>query len=284
MTPPTLTRSPSLAIDVKALGALKLEANRKDPAAIAQAAKEFESLFMRELIKSMRQATMRSGLLDSQAGDMSADLLDQQLAQSMSGRPGGLSEIIARQLSQQVKGAEKPVAAYTPTQELGVKTVAPKAADFVSQHRQAADKVSQASGIPAPFMLGQAGLESGWGKHEIRHKDGAASFNLFGIKAGADWKGKVAEVMTTEYIQNQAIKVVARFRAYDSYADSFKDYAKLITGSARYAKAAGNVNSAQTYAANLQQAGYATDPQYAEKLSRAIAISSRAQDSKGSAT
>ena len=87
-----------------------------------------------------------------------------------------------------------------------------------------------------------------------------------------------------EYIQNQAIKVVARFRAYDSYADSFKDYAKLITGSARYAKAAGNVNSAQTYAANLQQAGYATDPQYAEKLSRAIAISSRAQDSKGSAT
>lgn len=279
-----MSRSPSLAIDVKALGALKLEANRKDPAAIAHAAKEFESLFMRELIKSMRQATMRSGLLDSQAGDMGADLLDQQLAQAMSGRPGGLSEIIARQLSKQVQGADKPLAAYTPTQNLGVKTVAPKAADFVSQHQQAAIKVSQASGIPAPFMLGQAGLESGWGQHEIRHKDGSSSFNLFGIKAGADWKGKVAEVMTTEYIQNQAVKVVARFRAYDSYADSFKDYAKLITGSARYAKAAENMHSAQSYAANLQQAGYATDPQYAQKLSRAIAMSMRAQDTKGNAT
>lgn len=279
-----MSRSPSLAIDVKALGALKLDANRKDPAAIAHAAKEFESLFMRELIKSMRQATMRSGLLDSQVGDMGADLLDQQLAQVMSGRPGGLSEIIARQLSKQVQGADKPLAAYTPTQNLGVKTVAPKAADFVSQHQQAAIKVSQASGIPAPFMLGQAGLESGWGQHEIRHKDGSSSFNLFGIKAGADWKGKVAEVMTTEYIQNQAVKVVARFRAYDSYADSFKDYAKLITGSARYAKAAENMHSAQSYAANLQQAGYATDPQYAQKLSRAIAMSMRAQDTKGNAT
>lgn len=279
-----MTRNPSLAIDVKALGTLKLEANRKDPAAIAQAAKEFESLFMRELIKSMRQATLRSGLLDSQAGDMSADLLDQQLAQSMSGRPGGLSEIIARQLSKQVQSVEKPMAAYTPTQALGVKTVAPKAADFVNQHQSAADKVSQASGIPAPFMLGQAGLESGWGKHEIRHKDGTSSFNLFGIKASADWKGKVAEVMTTEYIQNQAVKVVGRFRAYDSYADSFKDYAKLITGSARYARAAGNMHSAQTYAAHLQQAGYATDPQYAQKLSRAIAMSMRTQDIKGNAT
>jgi flagellar protein FlgJ len=133
-------------------------------------------------------------------------------------------------------------------------------------------------------MLGQAGLESGWGKHEIRHKDGTSSFNLFGIKASADWKGKVAEVMTTEYIQNQAVKVVARFRAYDSYADSFKDYAKLITGSARYAKAAGNTHSAQAYAAHLQQAGYATDPQYAQKLSRAIGMTMRAQDLKGSAT
>ena len=77
---------------------------------------------------------------------------------------------------------------------------------------------------------------------------------------------------------------MARFRAYDSYADSFKDYAKLITGSARYAKAAGNMDSAQAYAANLQQAGYATDPQYAHKLSRAIAMSSRSPENRGNAT
>jgi flagellar protein FlgJ len=156
-----MSGNPSLAIDVKALGALKLEANRKDPAAIAQAAKEFESLFMRELIKSMRQATMRSGLLDSQAGDVSSDLLDQQLAQSMSGRPGGLSDIIARQLSQQVKAAEKPVAAYTPTQELGVKPVAPKALDFVrkvvGESTKFATKMGQAPSIYLASRQDQTG-------------------------------------------------------------------------------------------------------------------------------
>ena len=119
-------------------------------------------------------------------------------------------------------------------------------------------------------MLGQAGHETGWGKHEIRQKGGAPSNNLFGIKAGANWTGKVAEVTTTEFIDGAPQKRVARFRAYDSYADSFKDYARLISESPRYAKAREQTGSVQAFANGLQKAGYATDPQYAAKLSRAI--------------
>jgi flagellar protein FlgJ len=119
-------------------------------------------------------------------------------------------------------------------------------------------------------MIGQAAHETGWGRSEIKKPDGSTSFNLFGIKAGAGWKGKVAEVTTTEYINGQARKVTAKFRAYDSYADSFRDYAKLIGNSPRYEKVMNNLHSAQAFASGLQKAGYATDPQYASKLSRVI--------------
>ena len=101
-------------------------------------------------------------------------------------------------------------------------------------------------------------------------KGGAPSHNLFGIKAGAGWNGKVAEVTTTEYINGTPRKVVAKFRAYDSYEASFRDYARLITESPRYAKASQQTASVQGYANGLQRAGYATDPAYADKLSRAI--------------
>src|SRR5690606_23844879 len=142
--------------------------------------------------------------------------------------------------------------------------------DFVRSHAHAAERVAQASGIPATYMLGQAGHETGWGKSEIRNADGSNSFNLFGIKAGKGWTGKVAEITTTEYIDGTPRKVVATFRAYDSFEDSFRDYAQLINGNPRYEKARANTGSALAYASELQKAGYATDPQYANKLNRAI--------------
>jgi flagellar protein FlgJ len=143
-------------------------------------------------------------------------------------------------------------------------------AGFVSQHTQAAEAVARESGIPASYMIGQAGHETGWGKSEIRHRDGSNSFNLFGIKATSSWKGKVAEVVTTEYINGVPRKLVAKFRAYDSYADSFRDYARLIGNSPRYDKVMDQIGSVHGFASGLQKAGYATDPQYAAKLSRAI--------------
>lgn len=283
------SRPQSLAVDVQGLNSLKLSAGKNDPQAIKQAAKEFESLFMREVIKSMRQATMRSGMLDSQAGELGQDLFDQQLSQALSGIPGGLGDAIVRQLTQQMTGVQKAptpdmkspvVKALPPTTVEKVNSTSPKQATapsaFVSQHKEIAQEVSRSSGIPASFMLGQAGLETGWGKHEIRHKDGSNAHNLFGIKAGPDWKGRVAEVTTTEYIQGQPVKVVAKFRAYENYRDSFADYARLISGSNRYARAMSNTHDAHAFTQSIQKSGYATDPLYASKLSRAIEMSSRA--------
>ena len=299
----SLTRLPSasdaLAADARSLGALKAQAGQNTPESIQQAAKQFESLFMRELIKSMREATMKSGLMDSPGGDLGADLLDQQFAVQMSGQPGGLSELIAKQLSRQMGNPEEPakpkvsmpppVSATPPaakakiaavaTAAYGAQGVAPASASssFVKRHGDAADRVAKATGLPAGFMLGQAGHETGWGKHEIRRKDGSPSFNLFGIKAGPNWTGKVAEVTTTEYVNGTAKKTVAKFRAYDSYDASFRDYARLITETPRYAQAKQQTSSPLAFASGLQRAGYATDPEYANKLSRAINTTLRLQ-------
>ena len=272
----------ALAADGRALNALKVQAGQNSPEAAREAAKQFESLFMREMIKSMREATMKSGLLDGAEGNLANDMYDQQLSVQMSGLPGGLTEAIQRQLTRQMGGTEAelsvPSTLSLDTSALrrtastkNSTTPSPKGLDaFVQHHRATAERVAQDSGIPASFMLGQAGHETGWGKGEIRHKDGSAAYNLFGIKAGKNWTGKVAEVTTTEYINGAARKVTAKFRAYDSYEDSFRDYARLINDNPRYEKAREKVGSAVAYATELQKAGYATDPEYASKLSRAI--------------
>ena len=288
----TLSSSQSLAADSQSLSALKVQAGQATPETIKETAKQFESLFMRELVKSMRDATAKSGMLDNPGSDLGTDLLDQQFAVQMSGQPGGLSDMISQQLARQMgvtmpgsSTAMPPPTGADPaktraTTDLGldaritpVKTKrAPteNQSNFVKRHSDVASKVEKATGIPASFMLGQAGHETGWGKFEIKVKGGATSHNLFGIKAGASWTGKVAEVTTTEYVNGVAKKQVAKFRAYDSYEDSFKDYARLISESPRYAKARTQTTSPHAFASGLQKAGYATDPEYAAKLSRAI--------------
>ena len=277
----------ALAVDGRSLNSLKAQASQGDAQATKdatlEAAKQLESLFMRELIKSMREATMKSGLLEGAEGNLASDLFDQQLSVQMAGQPGGLAEAIQRQLSRQLGGDGQTTLVPGSTLSMDVslrkatpppdnlRAASPKGRDdFVQHHRAAAERVAQSSGIPASFMLGQAGHETGWGRSEIRHKDGSNSFNLFGIKAGKGWSGKVAEVTTTEYINGTPRKVVAKFRAYDSFEESFRDYARLINENPRYEKAREKTHSAVAYATELQKAGYATDPQYATKLSRAI--------------
>jgi flagellar protein FlgJ len=145
--------------------------------------------------------------------------------------------------------------------------------DFVNAVWTHAEAASQATGIPAHFMIAQAALESGWGRHEIRHADNRPSFNLFGIKAGESWKGPVVETVTTEYINGVPQKMVEKFRAYNSYAEGFQDYANLLLNNPRYAAVLKNQDAA-AFAQGLQQAGYATDPMYADKLIRIINSSS----------
>lgn len=286
--------TPALAADVRDLDALKGRASRDPNGAIKEAARQFEGLFMQEVMKRMRAASLETGLGENEMSKLGTELLDQQYAQALTGLPGGLSAAIERQLAGGVRrpSAENPLAhagvkaadtAALP--QLAKKNVPAHAARFIQQHDAAAKAVAAESGIPAHFMLAQAAHETGWGRAGIRHKDGSSAHNLFGIKAGRDWKGKVAEVTTTEYINGEPRKVTAKFRAYDSPEASFRDYARLISSNRRYAAAFEAVQQAepaqaglaQRFARHLQAAGYATDPDYAAKLGRVINTTVRVQ-------
>lgn len=270
-----------LAVDVQSVDKLRLQ-NKKNPdQALPEVARQFESLFMNMLLKSMRDATPKDGMFDSEQTQFYTSMLDTQLAQSLSAKGGiGLADMMVKQLTrstitpaemqemldatQSAPGASTAIppggsGASTPDQTKGfVNTLWP--------HAQAA---SQATGIPAQFMLAQAALESGWGKREIRLADGSQSFNVFGIKAGSSWSGAVAETVTTEYVNGVAQKTVEKFRAYSSYAEGFRDYANLLLNNPRYA-AVLEQQDAAGFARGLQQAGYATDPMYADKLMRIL--------------
>ena len=125
------------------------------------------------------------------------------------------------------------------------------------------------TGLPAAFVVGQAALESGWGRRDIRDADGNPSHNLFGIKATGGWKGDTVAVLTTEYVDGKPRKMVEEFRKYDSFADAFTDWSRLMTRSSRYAEVLKAGNAAD-FARGLENAGYATDPRYSEKLERTI--------------
>ena len=287
-----LSGNNSLTSDVRSLEALKARAGSDPKGAVREAAKQFESLFMHELMKSMRSTVMKTEA-DGAGASMSSDMLDQQLATKMSGLPGGLSEAIMKQLERQMGLSPGPIpstgSANNSAEPLAAQpqqTRIPQtgAAGFVQQHSSAAKAAEAETGIPASFMVSQAALETGWGRKEIRHADGSSSYNLFGIKAGANWKGPTADVTTTEYVNGKAQKVVAKFRAYGSYAESFADYAKLMKDSPRYAQISTKANSktgdaGAQFAMGLQKAGYATDPAYADKLTKVINTTLRLQRS-----
>jgi len=140
---------------------------------------------------------------------------------------------------------------------------------FVRKLRRDAESAGRALGVPAHFLVAQAALETGWGRAELRRADGSPSYNLFNIKAGANWKGEVVELPVTEYANGRAYTEHARFRAYGSYAEAFRDYVALLRDNPRYAAALGQKQPAG-FAQGLAGGGYATDPQYADKLVRVI--------------
>jgi flagellar protein FlgJ len=361
----------SLATDVRSLDALKTGAAKDPSGAVKQAASQFEALFMQMVLKSMRDAVPKSGMLEGTGADVYASMLDTQFAQAMSGRPGGLSDMIARQLMRGVKAAETDaaapgadaagpkadvawpgsepsapragsrspvdalarallaqesprgdddepalyptgaqmaamasararaaVAAADPRRESpdavapGLRPgsggtgmvaapapTAPAAPDgsrgavqsaFVDRLWNAAAAAERSTGVPAGFIVGQAALETGWGRQELRHADGRSANNLFGIKAGPGWRGDTVESTTTEYVDGRAMKTVERFRAYGSHEESVADWARLMASNPRYAGVLQAGGSIEAFSRNLQKAGYATDPEYASKLTRTI--------------
>ena len=275
--------------DATSIASLRSAAARDPKAAIRETAKQFEALFMQQLMKSMREATMSSGMLDNSGTQLGTEMLDTQYANKMSGLPGGLAAAIARQLERQLgSGAAAalaaPGAAGAPATSLDATPLSSRQIDFIRTHQDAARAAESVSGIPAAFTVAQAAHESGWGQREIRNADGTSSHNLFGIKAGPGWSGPVAEITTTEYVDGVARKVTAKFRAYASYEESFRDYARMLKESPRYAavaakaaQGAASAASAAGFAQGLQRAGYATDPAYADKLARVINTAMRVQ-------
>ncbi len=143
------------------------------------------------------------------------------------------------------------------------------AKDFVNRVWPHAVEASRSTGIPPQFLVGHAALESGWGRSEIKKSDGSSSYNLFGIKAGKSWTGPTVDAVTTEYIGGEPQKVTEKFRAYGSYGEAFRDYASLLRNNSRYGGVIGSQDGTE-FARRMQQAGYATDPMYADKLSRII--------------
>jgi flagellar protein FlgJ len=138
--------------------------------------------------------------------------------------------------------------------------------EFRNRMEPYAEKISAKTGVPAIFMMAQAALESGWGRSEIKYSNGTSSHNLFGIKATENWEGRSVDAMTSEYIDGEKVMRVEKFRAYNSYVESFKDFTDLLRSNPRYAKVLRNLNDPVSYAQAMGRSGYATDPLYGKKL------------------
>lgn len=294
--------------DFSSLAKLKNEAKEKSPTAIKDVAKQFESVFVGMMLKSMRQVKLADGILDSDQSEFYRDMYDQQLSIHLSGEHGmGLAEVIERQLSPDQSNTvarqqsiadyerrnlliaaaknsqhkanieiEKDVVVETveskPQAVVMPKVVTPteikinSASDFVKQLRPYAEQAAKKLGVDANILIAQAALETGWGKHIIKSANGSSSYNLFNIKADKSWKGQQATVNTLEYKQGVAKKEMAGFRSYDSYQESFDDYVTFIQSNPRYKMAIKMAEKAERYMHELHQAGYATDPHYADKV------------------
>jgi len=288
----------SNALDVNALNDMRRSVEAGTPGANHKVAQQFEGLFLSMMLKNMRAALPEGDPLNNDEVKMATSMFDNQIAQNLAAGKGiGLASALEKQLNRPKVTTVAPGTGATPIslkaaaqaalplhaiEQSGLpyhKALSPKAAagtpsaihvNFVDKYKSAAIAASQASGIPAKVILGQAALESGWGKHEARDAQGNGSHNLFGIKATASWTGPTVESVTTEYINGVAQKVVQKFRAYASDAESFMDYAKMIANSPRYAHVMQVAHDAVAFAAGIAHSGYATDPSYGQKLAQVI--------------
>jgi flagellar protein FlgJ len=180
--------------------------------------------------------------------------------------PGAKNTVASPKTETSAAQSAKPLAAPS-------RAVTPLAAtreEFIAQLMPHAEAAAKELGVDAKTLVAHAALETGWGKFVPCNPDGSCSFNLFGIKATGRhsdaWRGAATAVNTLEYEDGVAVKRRESFRAYESPADSFRDYAALLKNSRRYASALGAGDNARAFASALQNGGYATDPSYADKL------------------
>lgn len=277
-----------------------------DADAQKQVAHQFEALMIQQLLKQARQTASGNGLLDSNAVRMAQSIGDEQLALNLSNPGFGFAQALIDQMRQAQglssdalpeRGLPEAAPSRLPHLRSHVgeagriidapsltalikKLTGPKSIDsiaaaihgapkhissFVNKMRDAVQVAAAESGLPERLIMSQAALESGWGQREILREDGSTSYNLFGIKATPNWKGKVAHITTSEYVDGKMVKMKQPFRAYDSYEESLADYTRLLSESQRYASVR-EASTAEEAAKRVQESGYATDPDYADKL------------------
>ena len=247
--------------DFAGLEKLKSSASRSDAGAVRQVAQQFESLFARMLIKSMRDAIGKDPIFGSDQSQTYQSMLDDQLSLELTrGKGLGLADMLVRQLQQ--SGA---TAAATPPRAAAGASASERAA-FISQVWPDAAQAAQQLGIHPVSLVAQAALETNWGRNMPRTAGGVSSNNLFGVKAGASWSGASVTAGTQEFVGGAARETSAAFRAYASPGESFQDYVALIRNNPRLSAALGSGTSVASFATALQQGGYASDPDYARKV------------------
>jgi len=271
--------------DLSGFNALRQSAQADAKSALPVVAKQFESIFTQMVLKSMRDANFGDPNFDSQAGDSWQGLADHQLAVTLSnqGHGLGIAEMLVRQLGGKDAAASGSASAGKGGDDwkarLGsvARTVGSSVqavshfipgdpADFVTRMAPFAQKAAEKLGVSVRAVLAQAALETQWGKHMPQHGDGTPSYNLFGMKAGSSWDGESVSVPTLEVEGGVPVRKRAAFRAYESPAQSFDDYARLLGDNPRYAQALGKGDDVAGFAHGLVQGGYATDPSYAHKI------------------
>jgi flagellar protein FlgJ len=270
--------------DLAGLSALKRDAGAQDAGAVREAARQFESVFTRMLLSSMRSASPGDPLFDSHESGFYRDMFDDQIAVEMSrGKGLGLAEMLVEQLLRAgvVTGGGEAAGNAAPAPALPMPRAAPAAdsvgadrdvrTEFIEKFRPLAEEAARRLGVAPEALIGQAALETGWGQHAPVSGGGNASHNYFGIKATGGWRGDAVAAQTLEYEAGVAESRVESFRAYGSAEAGVADYVRLIAGNPRYEAARGAGDDIRRFAAALQRGGYATDPQYAEKLQRVVA-------------
>lgn len=284
--------------DFASLKELKADAKDNKEEQLKVIASQLESVFLQLVMKNMQDANeaFKSDLFSREQEDFYKDMLNQQMSLSLSKAGGiGLADMIVKQLQgaaknstlPTIKTTEAPQVAKTVQQaitlplqkqpemlEASTKTAVssqekPTEAtvdvnNFVKTVMPFAKQVAKIIGIDPKLLVAQSALETGWGKHMIRDSNQVSAHNLFGIKAQSTHPDKVTAT-TTEYVNQQPVKEVADFKSYASMLESFLDYVSLLQ-TKRYEKALANVEEPKMFLTELQNAGYATDPQYANKV------------------
>ncbi|TDF39422.1 flagellar assembly peptidoglycan hydrolase FlgJ [Alteromonadaceae bacterium M269] len=279
--------------DISSLDTLRQAAHKGDESALREAAQQFESIFIQMMLKSMRQAedvfADEDSPFNSKQVKFYRDMHDQQLAVDLSSSGSiGLADIIVKQLSQNVEGftpastvrSDGNLSSINRARAANLENIQNNYAgapgkklpvfespeEFVAALLPSAEKAAAEIGLDPLALVAQAAVETGWGKQLIHSGQGQNSHNLFGIKADSRWKGEKASVETLEFKQGVPHKEQAQFRAYPSFEQSMKDYVDFVKESPRYANAVEQAGDSKAYFEQLQQAGYATDPQYSNKV------------------